>query len=181
MQAPPNPRFRSSSAIFDQIGRIAQSDQSQRREGAKNRRGGPQPDPPATARFAALSQRAGSSLAREALDEAPHSGNHDEDSRDRQNRGQVRADGRLKRGAKARDSGGHGGGDSLHGLHTPFLSNHAPSGAVDKTAHQSESAEYSEADEPAETGQQEATGNGRKERYNEIKPAVNLVRLEDFH
>ena len=35
--------------------------------------------------------------------------------------------------------------------------------AGDKTAHQSESAEYSEADQPAETGQQEATGYGREE------------------
>lgn len=53
--------------------------------------------------------------------------------------------------------------------------------AVDKTAHQSESAEYSEADQPDKTGQQEATGNGREERNDEIKPAVNLVRLENFH
>ena len=53
--------------------------------------------------------------------------------------------------------------------------------AINKTAHQSESAEYPEADQPAETSQQEATRNGREERNDEIKPAVNLVRLEDFH
>lgn len=59
---------------------------------------------------------------REALDEAPDGGNHDEDSGNAEDSRQVRADGRLKRRAKARDGRGHGGGDSLHGLHTPFLS-----------------------------------------------------------
>ena len=56
----------------------------------------------------------GRSLLGKALNQSPGRSNHDEDGRNGQHGGQIRAHSRLNVGGQRRDSRTKGSGDSLH-------------------------------------------------------------------